>query len=127
MQQHIQTPTFIEDGIVHYCVANMPGAYPITPTFALTNATLPYVRQLARYGSKGVLEINPLMKTALNTYDGILYSKAVGEAHGIESREWTSQEDKCRCANENSIIYENMSKGRPKGTFAFLDSAQSTS
>ncbi|MCW8822314.1 MAG: alanine dehydrogenase, partial [Sulfurovum sp.] len=81
-------PTFIEEGIVHYCVANMPGAYPRTSTYALTNATLPYIRQLARYGSKGVLEINPLMKTALNTYDGVLYNRAVGEAHGLESKEW---------------------------------------
>lgn len=81
-------PTFIEEGIVHYCVANMPGAYPRTSTFALTNATLPYIRQLARYGSAEVIKINPVMKTALNTYDGVLYNKAVGEAHGLESSEW---------------------------------------
>lgn len=81
-------PTFIEEGIVHYCVANMPGAYPRTSTYALTNATLPYIRQLARYGPQVVLEINPVMITALNTYDGVLYNRAVGEAHGLVSKEW---------------------------------------
>jgi alanine dehydrogenase len=78
-------PTFIEEGVVHYCVANMPGAYPRTSTYALTNATLPYIRKLASHGSKEVLEKNPVMKTALNTYDGVLHNIAVAEAHGIES------------------------------------------
>jgi len=79
-------PTYIEEGIVHYCVANMPGAYPRTSTYALTNATLPYVRQLARFGAEQICRENPVMATALNTYDGVLYNAAVGEAHGIESK-----------------------------------------
>lgn len=83
-------PTFTEEGIIHYCVANMPGAYPRTSTYALTNATLPYIRQLARYGPQEICSINPLMKTALNTYDGVLYNRAVGEAHGIESKVWSA-------------------------------------
>lgn len=78
-------PTFIEEGVVHYCVANMPGAYPRTSTFALTNATLPYVKALAKYGAEDVYEHLPVMISALNTYDGKLYNKPVGEAHGIES------------------------------------------
>ncbi len=79
-------PTFIEEGVVHYCVANMPGAYPRTSTFALTNVTLPYVKQLARLGAEGVIAESPAMQSALNTFDGVLHNAAVGAAHGIESR-----------------------------------------
>lgn len=79
-------PTFVEEGVVHYCVANMPGAYPRTSTYALTNATLPYVKALARFGADEVCRELPVMVSALNTYDGVLYNAAVGEAHGIESK-----------------------------------------
>lgn len=78
-------PTFMEEGIVHYCVANMPGAYPRTSTNALTNATLAYIRDLARFGAEEICKHKPLMLSALNTYDGVLYNKAVGAAHGIEA------------------------------------------
>ncbi len=78
-------PTFIENGIVHYCVANMPGAYPRTSTFALTNATLPYIKLLARHGGEKVCREAPVMISALNTYDGVLYNQAVGRALGKES------------------------------------------
>jgi len=78
-------PTYIDAGIVHYCVANMPGAYPRTSTLALTNATLPYVRLMAK-GVPALVEMDEWMKTALNTYEGKLYNKAVGEAHGIQSQ-----------------------------------------
>jgi len=81
---HIQ-PTFIEEGIVHYCVTNMPGAYPRTSTYALTNATLPYIKALAQFGAEDVCVNLPVMKSALNTFDGKLYNKPVGEAHGIKS------------------------------------------
>lgn len=84
-------PTFIEEGVVHYCVANMPGAYPRTSTYALTNSTLPYIRQLAYYGPQEICRMNALMKTALNTYDGVLYNRAVGEAHGIQSKVWNAE------------------------------------
>lgn len=80
-------PTFIEQGIVHYCVANMPGAYPRTSTYALTNATLPYIRDLARYGADEICEKRPVMLSSLNTFDGVLYNKAVGEALGINTSE----------------------------------------
>lgn len=79
-------PTFIEEGVVHYCVANMPGAYPRTSTYALTNATLPYVKALAKYGAQEICHEYPVMISALNTYDGVLYNKAVGEALGIECK-----------------------------------------
>lgn len=78
-------PTFLEEGIVHYCVANMPGAYPRTSTFALTNATLPYVKALAKHGAQKICDELPVMISSLNTYDGILYNEAVGQAHGIAS------------------------------------------
>jgi alanine dehydrogenase len=78
-------PTFIKEGIVHYCVANMPGAYPQTSTHALSNATLPYVKKLAYFGSEQVCNKFPVMLSSLNTFDGRLYNKAVGEAHAIES------------------------------------------
>ena len=78
-------PTFIQEGVVHYCVANMPGAYPHTSTYALTNATLPYVKGLAKFGADEVCTHLPVMLSSLNTFDGKLYNKAVGEAHRIES------------------------------------------
>ena len=76
-------PTYDVDGIVHYCVANMPGAYPRTSTMALTNATLPYLLKLAQFGADEVLTAFPLMKGALNTFDGKLTNKPVAEAHGL--------------------------------------------
>lgn len=78
-------PTFVEEGVVHYCVANMPGAYPRTSTYALTNTTLPYVKALAKYGADSVCEYMPVMVSSLNTFDGKLYNAPVGEAHGIKS------------------------------------------
>ncbi len=81
-------PTYLEEEIVHYCVANMPGAYPRTSTQALTNATLPYIRDLAKYGPEEVCRQNPSMQTALNTYDGGLYNAAVGEALQLKSEIW---------------------------------------
>jgi len=78
-------PTFIKEGIVHYCVANMPGAYPQTSTNALSNATLPYVKKLARFGPIDVCKTFPAMLSSLNTFDGKLYNRAVGEAHGIDA------------------------------------------
>lgn len=83
-------PTFVVDGIVHYCVANMPGAYPRTSTYALTNATLKYVKDLAHYTAEEVCKHNPLMISSLNTYDGVLYNKEVGIAHNIPSKEYNS-------------------------------------
>ncbi len=79
-------PTFVEEGVVHYCVANMPGAYPRTSTYALTNATLPYVKALAQHGAEAICHELPVMVSALNTYDGVLHNVAVGEALGIETK-----------------------------------------
>ena len=63
-------PVYEVDGVIHYCVANMPGAYPRTSTLALTNATLPYVKALAERGIDGALRADPALAGALNTYHG---------------------------------------------------------
>jgi alanine dehydrogenase len=71
-------PTYIESGVVHYGVPNMPGAVPWTATQALNNSTLPYVLQLANYGSQA-LEINPALAKGLNVKDHRLIHPAVQE------------------------------------------------
>jgi len=73
-------PTYRVDGIVHYCVANMPGAVPHTSTRALTNATLPYVRKLANLGIDAALAADPGLARGLNTRDGALRHDAVAAA-----------------------------------------------
>jgi alanine dehydrogenase len=76
-------PTFEVDGITHYCVTNMPGAVPITSTYALTNATLPYVLELAEYGVDGALERDPGLAKGLNVRAGEITYGAVAEALGV--------------------------------------------
>jgi alanine dehydrogenase len=75
-------PTYIIDGIVHYCVANMPGAVPRTSTFALAQATLPYVLKLADHGWKGALQADPHLRAGLNVASGRIVHPAVAEALG---------------------------------------------
>jgi alanine dehydrogenase len=77
-------PTFEVDGITHYCVANMPGATPITSTFALTNATLPYVLALADHGIAGAIERDPGLRPGINVAAGKVTHPAVAEAVGAE-------------------------------------------
>ena len=75
-------PTYEVDGVVHYCVANMPGAVPRTSTLALTNATLPYVLKIANLGStQAMLEDEHLLK-GLNVHQGMITNKAVAENLG---------------------------------------------
>ncbi|ABC27861.1 alanine dehydrogenase [Hahella chejuensis KCTC 2396] len=78
-------PTFIVDDVVHYCVANMPGAVARTSTLALTNATLPFVLQLANKGAKQALEDNAFLLQGLNVVKGKLTCPSVGVAQDIES------------------------------------------
>lgn len=73
-------PTYVVDGVVHYCVANMPGAVARTATMALTNATLPYVLQLAQGDVASVLLSDPHLGAGLNVYDGRLTHSAVAAA-----------------------------------------------
>lgn len=75
-------PTYIVDDIVHYAVANMPGAYPRTSTLALTNATLPYVMLLADYGVKGAVARQPALATAVNVQDGRIVHPALADSLG---------------------------------------------
>jgi alanine dehydrogenase len=78
-----EDPTFIIDDIVHYCVANMPGAVPYTSTLALTNATLPYALQLANKGWKKACADNEELKKGLNVANGKIVYKGVSEAWGL--------------------------------------------
>jgi len=75
-------PVFKVDGIVHYCVTNMPGAVSRTSTFALTNATTPFILDIAANGLKKALSINPALKRGLNTYAGKLVNKEVAASQG---------------------------------------------
>jgi alanine dehydrogenase len=75
-------PVFVEEGVVHYCVANMPGAVPLTSTLALNNATLPYVRALADRGWKQALRDDAGLAAGLNACAGQLAHPAVAEALG---------------------------------------------
>ena len=79
-------PTFVVDGVLHYCVANMPGAVPRTSTFALNNQTMPYVLQLANDGLNAVRK-NPALKLGLNTYQGHVTYEGVADAFGMEYAE----------------------------------------
>lgn len=76
-------PTYYVEGVLHYCVANMPGAVPRTSTFALTNATLPYALTLANRGFIAAIKSDPGLKAGVNTYAGKLTYKAVAEAQGL--------------------------------------------
>ncbi len=78
-----ENPTFIIDDVVHYCVANMPGAVPYTSTLALTNATLPYAIQLANKGWKKACADNEELKKGLNVVDGKVVYKGVAEAWNL--------------------------------------------
>ena len=76
-------PTFVVDGIVHYCVANMPGAYARTATQALTNVTFPYVQMLADYGLAEAAQRQPALLTGVNIAGGKVTHRAVAEAHSL--------------------------------------------
>ena len=77
-------PIYTVDGVVHYCVANMPGAVPKTSTIALTNATLPYALQIADKGWARAMRENPEIKFGANVIQGKITYKAVAEAFGLE-------------------------------------------
>ncbi|GAB4361285.1 MAG: alanine dehydrogenase [Kiloniellaceae bacterium] len=77
-------PTYVEEGCVHYCVTNMPGAVARTSTFALNNATLPFTLALADKGYRRALADDPHLKAGLNVAGGKVTYKAVAEAHGMD-------------------------------------------
>jgi len=78
-------PTFEVDGVVHYCVANMPGAVPRTSTFALTNVTLPYLILMANRGLAGAIKQDASLAPGVNTYAGHLTCAPVAEAQGLKA------------------------------------------
>ena len=79
-----QEPTYVVDDIVHYCVANMPGAVPQTSTYALNNATLPFAINLANNGWQRAMHNDPHLLNGLNVHEGLLTYKAVAEAQNLE-------------------------------------------
>jgi alanine dehydrogenase len=89
-------PTYLVDGVVHYCVANMPGGVPRTSTFALNNATLPYVLDLADQGYRDAMRRNPHLLAGLNVHEGLVTNKAVAEALGMAYRNALSAVDQAK-------------------------------
>jgi alanine dehydrogenase len=79
-------PSYIVDGVVHYCVTNMPAAVPNTSTLALTNATFPYVLKLAALGARTAIREDVGIAEGVNTYNGVLTYEAVAQS---QAREWT--------------------------------------
>ncbi len=77
-------PVYVVDGVTHYCVANMPGAVPITSTKALTNATLPYVEAIANLGLREAISRDRALARGVNVLDGKITYSAVAEAHDLE-------------------------------------------
>lgn len=77
-------PIYTVDGVVHYCVANMPGALPKTSTLALTNATLPYAVEIANKGWRKAFKENPEIKCGANVVKGEVTYKGVAEAFGLK-------------------------------------------
>lgn len=79
-----ENPTYLEEGIVHYCVTNIPGAFPRTSTIALTNATFPYILQIADKGFERAMEENEPLRKGLNLIDGQVVYQAVAESLGLK-------------------------------------------
>jgi alanine dehydrogenase len=77
-------PVFVVEGVIHYCVANMPGAVPITSTKALTNATLPYVEAIADHGLREAIARDRALARGVNVMDGKITYEAVADAHGLD-------------------------------------------
>jgi alanine dehydrogenase len=77
-------PVYAVEGVTHYCVANMPGAVPITSTKALTNATLPYVEAIADFGLREAVARDPALARGVNVVDGKVTYEAVADAHGLD-------------------------------------------
>jgi alanine dehydrogenase len=80
-------PTYLVHGSLFYCVANMPGAVPHTSTYALTNATMPYVRAIANGGWRAALASDPSLALGLNTHAGSVTNEPVARAHDLEARD----------------------------------------
>lgn len=82
-----ENPVFVVDGVVHYCVTNMPGAVARTSTYALTNATLPYILMLADFGYERAIQESYELRTALNMIEGHIVIREVADAFGLPYKE----------------------------------------
>jgi alanine dehydrogenase len=80
-------PVYVQHGVVHYCVGNMPGAVPRTSTYALTNVTLPYAIAIASEGLEGAVRRDPALALGVNVYAGEVTNAGVAEAHGFSNRQ----------------------------------------
>ena len=80
-------PIYFVDGVLHYCVSNMPAAVPHTSTLALTNSTFPYLLELANRGIRRAMEENPALRAGVNTYRGQVTHPGVAESQGRVYRE----------------------------------------
>jgi alanine dehydrogenase len=80
-------PTYVVDGVIHYCVSNMPAAVPHTSTLALTNATFPYLLELANHGLEGACARHRGLRQGVNTHEGYVTHRGVAESQGREWRE----------------------------------------
>ncbi len=80
-------PTYFVDGVLHYCVSNMPAAAPHTSTFALTNATFPYLLELANLGLEAACERHPALREGVNTYNGYVTHAGVAQSQGRSFRQ----------------------------------------
>src|SRR4029079_5119796 len=76
-------PVFVEEGVTHYCVANMPAAYARTATQALTNVTYPYIEQIANNGLKEACRRNRALLSGINVIGGQLTNRPLADAHGL--------------------------------------------
>jgi len=85
-------PIYFVDGVLHYCVSNMPAAVPHTSTFALTNATFPYLLELATFGLETACERHAALREGVNTYHGYVTYKGVAESQGRQWRELAAVE-----------------------------------
>jgi alanine dehydrogenase len=77
-------PTYVVGDVIHYCVANMPGAVPITSTKALTNVTLPYAEAIAELGLREAISRDPSLARGVNALEGKLTYEAVADAHDLD-------------------------------------------
>ena len=81
-----EAPVYTEEGVIHYCVTNMPGAVPRTSTIAITNVTLPYTIKLANLGFVQAIREDAALAKGVNVYGGYVTNEAVAKAHGLEVR-----------------------------------------
>jgi len=79
-----EDPIYEEEGVIHYAVANMPGAYPKTSTIALTNRTLPYIKLMAERGIAAAIKENEEIRSSLNVLGGMVVHKALAKSIGVE-------------------------------------------